>query len=266
MEPWLLEFWWAAPAAAGAAGAGFWALWRRGADRRLGYDAARAKLRAGIAEAATKQHVVRVARAELARVAAERTASRATVADVAHARRQLQAAQRDAKAAAAAVRALRARVATARAEIPSRSEPAPLERLRTAHDTVLVRWMDYETDPAKQIAYPTMSDGKTPSTAAFLAALERAQHLRPASDQVTLAEYSAYEDAVAALERAFADAERAAHEAAGERQAPPQGWQDAAQQVIILSAEALDRAAKAAASALAAWRARGRTDGTDDRR
>ncbi|WP_406246217.1 hypothetical protein ACI7YT_14045 [Microbacterium sp. M] len=256
MDPLLLaELWWAVPAAAGAAGAGAWGVHRLNAERRLGYDAAKLELREAISAAIAAQNAARIAKADLSRVTADRAASRASSEDVNRARRDLQTAQREAKAASAAVKALRTRVTAARAEIPSRSEPTPLERLRSQHDTVLVHWMQYETDPARLIAYPSMSDGHVPATAAFLSALEHAQETRPAPGKVAPAEFTAYRLAVVRLERAFEDAERVA---AGERPPIGPGWQDAAQQVITLSADVLDRAAAAAASAIAAWRERSR--------
>ncbi len=251
----LLEFWWVVPAAIGGAGAaavGIGALMRGGSARRLGYDAANLELKAAVSDATTKQSLVRVARTELARVSAERAVSRAGADDLARAKRVLQTAQAEAKAAAAAVRHLRARVATERAAIPARSAPTPLARLRAEHDTVLVQWMQYETDPAKQITYPTMSDAHVPATAAFLTALERAQRERPASEAATPTEYTVYRQAVERLQGAFQDAERAARIAAGEKpDAAP--WQEAAQQMLTMSADAIDRAASAAASAIAAW-------------
>ncbi|MFB7251490.1 hypothetical protein [Microbacterium sp. NPDC056234] len=265
MDPLLLaEFWWAAPAAVGAVGAGAWGVHRVNAERRLAYDAAKLELRAAISAAIAAQNAARVAKADLTRVSADRAASRASLEDVNRARRDLQSAQREAKAATAAVKALRARVTAARAEIPSRTEPTPLERLRSEHDTVLVRWMQYETDPARLIAYPTMSDGHVPQTAAFLSALEHAQDSRPAPGKVTPAEFTAYRLSVVRLQRAFDDAENAAHIAAGERSPIGPGWQDAAQQVITLSADVLDRAAAAAASAIAAWRDRSRPGGDEN--
>lgn len=259
MDPLLLaEFWWAVPAAAGAVGAGAWGVHRLNAERRLAYDAAKLELRAAISAAIAAQNAARIAKADLSQVTADRAASRASLEDVNRARRDLQTAQREAKAASAAVKALRTRVTAARAEIPSRSEPTPLERLRSQHDTVLVRWMQYETDPARLIAYPSMSDGHVPATAAFLSALEHAQETRPAPGKVAPTEFTAYRLAVVRLERAFDDAETAARVAAGERPPIGPGWQDAAQQVITLSADVLDRAAAAAASAIAAWRERSR--------
>ncbi|MGW8481792.1 hypothetical protein ACWGJP_01540 [Microbacterium sp. NPDC055903] len=257
MDPVLLEFWWALPAAAAAGAAGVWAVRRRGSERRIGYDAATLELREAVSEATAAQQAVRVARAEVARAVAERAASRVSADDVARARRTLQTGQREAKAAAAKVRHLRARVATERAAIPSRAEPTPVARLRTAHDTVLVRWMRYETDPGLQIAYPAMSDAHAPATAAFLTAVETAQRARPTEDGTTPQEYIAYRDAVQRLQSAFDEAERHARLAAGEKP-DPAAWQDAAQQVITLSADVIERAAAAAASALAALSRRDR--------
>ncbi|HCS61817.1 MAG TPA: hypothetical protein DIW46_10560, partial [Microbacterium sp.] len=186
--------------------------------------------------------------------------SRATSADVASARRTLQQAERNAKAADAEVRARRVQLRVARAEIPtsSKRERFPVARLNRAHDAVTARWMDYETDPAKLIAYPTMSDGKDPATAAFLSASRLAQESRPAADaRVTTEEFAAYRDAVAQLERTFDVAEYAARARAEGRDpnAAP-AWQDTAQQVFTRSADALDKAAGAAASAFASWNAR----------
>ena len=53
----------------------------------------------------------------------------------------------------------------ARATVPHvGTDPAefPLAKVVAAHDAVLARWMEYETDPAKPIAFPQMSDGRSP--------------------------------------------------------------------------------------------------------
>ncbi|WP_194420250.1 hypothetical protein [Microbacterium abyssi] len=264
MDPiWMLaaEWWWVAPTAVGAGAVTAVGVRRRQktSGRRLALDAARSDLRNAQREVVERRRAVKLARAEHARLVAERTASRATNADVASARRGLKQAENDAKAAAADVRARRARVSAAQAELPPASEVDryPLARLRHAHDAVTARWMDYETDPAKLIAYPVMSDGKDPAMSAFLAAARRARDLRPASSSVTPAEYAEYRDAVADLARAFEVAEYTAKErAAGRDPDAAQAWQDTAHDVISRSAEALDRAAGAAASAIAAWSAR----------
>ncbi|GAA1532518.1 hypothetical protein HD600_002000 [Microbacterium ginsengiterrae] len=269
MDPfWMLaaEWWWVAPTAVGA-GAVTAVGVRRGqrrSGRRLALDAARDDLRTAQREVAERRRAVKIARAELARLMAERVASRASAAEVASARRAVKQAEYDAKAAAADVRARRARVGVAQAELPAASRPDryPLARLRSAHDAVTARWMEYETDPAKLIAYPVMSNGKDPAMAAFLTAARRARDLRPASDAgVTPEEYSAYRDAVADLERAFDVAEHTAKaRAAGRNPDAGVAWQDSAQEMLTRSAEALDKAAGAAASVIAAWAARRKPD------
>lgn len=203
---------------------------------------------------------MKLARAEHARLIAERTASRATNADVASARRAVLQSERDARAASAEVRARRVQLKVARAEIPtaSKRERFPVARLNRAHDAIMVRWMDYETDPAKLIAYPSMSDGKDPATSAFLDASRHAGERRLApGTRVSTQEFADYRDAVAHLERTFDVAEHSAKaRAAGRDPNAAPSWQGNAQQVFSRSADALDKAAGAAASAFAAWSAR----------
>ena len=195
----------------------------------------------------------RVARADLTRVVAERRAQRADIEQVAQARRVLKQHDREARAAAADVRVQRVRVAAARAEIPAASDPHPLERLQAAHDAVTARWMLYETDPARQIAYPAMSDGRSPASAEYFRAAARANDLRTAAgERPTPAAYSAYRKAVADLERAFDAAELAARVQAGERPPGP-AWQEAAK-------EAFTRTAEDIASVVGRWSRRGRDD------
>ncbi|GAT72330.1 hypothetical protein [Microbacterium hydrocarbonoxydans] len=257
MDPVLLlaEWWWIAPVAAGAGTAGAIGVRRRSraGGRRLAYDAARHDLRAARQAAAERRVAVKVARADYARVAAERGARRATAEQVAGAKRMLREKERDAKAAAADVRARQVRLNAARAAIPGASAPRPLERLHAEHDGITARWMRYETDPALQIAYPGMTDVRHPATAAYLRAAGHATELRrTTTGRVTPAEFAAYRDAVAELERAFEAAEHAARVQAGE--APPApAWQDAAQDALGRSAEAIGRAAEAAASVIDAW-------------
>ncbi len=180
--------------------------------RKLEYDAARDDLRRERLHATSTRMDVRVTRAELARVQAERFAGRADTAAVGAARHALDRAQREARAAAAAVRARRAHVSAARAALPAATrDPAslPLAKLMSTHDAITAQWMQYETDPAKLIAFPTMSDGRVPLTAAFLADARGAQELRPATAQtrMTAAQFSAYRDAVHRLQVAFDAAE-----------------------------------------------------------
>jgi hypothetical protein len=70
---------------------------------------------------------VRVARAELDRLQAERTTGRASAAEVAAARRELDRATDEVRVAAATARSRRAHVSAARAALP------PAETTRTCH-------------------------------------------------------------------------------------------------------------------------------------
>ncbi|CAH0208291.1 hypothetical protein SRABI76_02194 [Microbacterium oxydans] len=63
-----------------------------------------------------------------------------------------------------------------------------LGRLFTEHDEVTARWLDYELDVAKLIAFPAMSDGRQPLTAAFLRAKKKADALRPASTEAKVSD------------------------------------------------------------------------------
>jgi len=263
---WLLaaEWWWIGPAAvaAGAATSVGIRLRRRPSDRRIALDAAQHDLKVAQRAVGENRRAVKIARAEHARTVAERGASRASGTDVASTRRALKRAEHDVKAAVADVRARRVALSVARAELPASSQRDryPLARLRHAHDAVLARWMEYETDPARQIAYPAMSDSRNPATSAFLTVLRTAAEARPAVDaRVTASDYAEYRDAVAALQRAFDIAEHTA-KALAEGRDPNAvgGWQDTAQQVFSRSADAIDKAAGAAASAISAWNARNR--------
>lgn len=87
---------------------------------------------------------------------------------------------------------------------------ALLERLFSEHDEITARWLDYELDVAKLIAFPAMSDGRQPLVAAFLRAKKTADALRPLSAEanVTEQQVSEYLDAVGAYAVAFEIAER----------------------------------------------------------
>lgn len=218
------------PTVIGAGTLGFVGLRRQRSvrARKLEYDAAREDLRRDRLRATSTRMDVRVTRTELARVQAERFAGRADSAAVGAARHAVDRAQREARAAAAAVRARRAQVTAARAALPaSLRDPAslPVAKLMSAHDAITAQWMQYETDPAKLIAFPTMSDGRVPRTAAFLAEARAAQNLRPASAQsrMTTAQFAAYRDAVHRLQVAFDAAEAEAWRAARARGTAPAG-------------------------------------------
>lgn len=258
MDPLLLaaEFWWLAPVAAAGVAAGAVGLRRRStkSGRRLEYDAARHDLRAAQQTVADRRTAVKLARADVARISAERSARRATPEQVTGAKRMLRVKENDAKAAAADLRAKQVRLNAARAAIPAASAPRPLERLHAQHDAIVARWMRYETDPALQISYPAMIDVRQPATAEYLRAAGRAVEAGRAADStVAPAEYTAYRDAVSDLERAFEAAEYAARVRAGEAPQSTSAWQDAAQDAITRSTEAIERAAGAAASAFNAW-------------
>lgn len=85
-----------------------------------------------------------------------------------------------------------------------------LERLFAEHDEITARWLDYELDVAKLIAFPAMSDGRQPLTAAFLRAKKTADALRPAAAdaKVSEQEVSEYLDAVGNYAVAFEIAEK----------------------------------------------------------
>ncbi|MEZ5214278.1 MAG: hypothetical protein R2692_05865 [Microbacterium sp.] len=183
----IAEFWWIGPTMIGAGTLGWIGLrgQRSAKARRLAYDASRDALRTARQDAAASRIAVRVARAELAQAQAEAAAGRTTHAEVAAARRALDAAQRETRAAAAGVRARRASLSADRVALSAQgsrgSDPAqlPLGRVMAADDAVTARWMQYETDPARQLAFPAMGDARVPSTAAFLAELKTTRALRP---------------------------------------------------------------------------------------
>lgn len=147
------------------------------------------------------------------------------------------------------------------AEADTRSREDRLKRLMDAHDDVTRRWLDYELDVAKLIAFPTMSDGREPLTAAFLRAKKTADAARPASadariDADALAEYR---DAVHDYEVAFDVAEQDA------RRRRDSGFSEAerkrldrAQQLLQV---AIDQSATAAERQVAYKRVRQELDG-----
>ena len=98
-------------------------------------------------------------------------------------------------------------------QIPAKPQVTPnqlLERLFAEHDEITARWLDYELDVAKLIAFPAMSDGRQPLTAAFLRAKKTADALRPASVDAKVSEQqvSEYLDAVGNYAVAFEVAEK----------------------------------------------------------
>ena len=93
MDPLLLavEWWWLAPVAAGGVAAGAVGMGRRrtAGGRRLEFDAARHDLRAARQKAVQSRMAVKLARADVTRISAERSARRATAEQVAGAKRML---------------------------------------------------------------------------------------------------------------------------------------------------------------------------------
>ena len=139
--------------------------------------------------------------------------------------------------------------------------PTQLERLFAAHDSVTARWLEYELDVAKLIAFPAMSDGRQPLTAAFLRAKKIADGLRPASvkARITKDQLTEYRNAVTDFEVAFDVAERDARRlrdssfSVGERKRL-----DTAKQLLSV---AIDQAATPAERQLAYRRVREELDG-----
>ncbi|WP_322410584.1 hypothetical protein [Microbacterium invictum] len=255
----IAEFWWIGASAAGAGTIGWFGLrfQRAKGSRRLGLQAARHELREARDVVTASRVEVRVARAELARAQADRAADRVPASEVSLARQRLQQAQREVRAAHAEIRLRRIQVSAARATIPrakSTPDALPLGRLMAAHTAIDTRWLEYETDPAKRIAFPAMSDVRQPSTAAYLAARAEAGRLRPptATTRMTPAEFAQYRAAVENLGKLFERAEREAWRAAGAGSGPSRQddphWvdlaQSVAQTVIARGTEAIARVAE----------------------
>lgn len=138
---------------------------------------------------------------------------------------------------------------------------ARLERLMTTHDEVARRWLDYELDVAKLIAFPTMSDGREELTAAFLRAKKVADGLRPATAdaKVDAETFGAYRDAVHDFEVAFDIAEQHA------RRVRDTGFSDAERRRLERARQllqtAVDRSATGAERQVAYKRVREELDG-----
>ena len=139
--------------------------------------------------------------------------------------------------------------------------PSQLERLFAEHDAVTARWLEYELDVAKLIAYPAMSDGRQPLTAAFLRAKKVADGLRPPTAKVKLtkAQIAEYRNAVTDYEVAFDVAERDA------RRIKTSGFTDVERKRLDTAKQlltvAIDQAATPAERQLAYKRVREELDG-----
>ncbi|WP_243076013.1 hypothetical protein [Microbacterium sp. SS28] len=136
-----------------------------------------------------------------------------------------------------------------------------LERLFAEHDAVTARWLEYELDVAKLIAFPAMSDGRQPLTAAFLRAKKVADGRRPLSPKarLTKAQFAEYRDAVTDYEVAFEVAERDA------RRIKDSGFTDVERKRLDTAKQllsvAIDQAATPAERQLAYKRVREELDG-----
>ncbi|MCK6066309.1 MULTISPECIES: hypothetical protein [Microbacterium] len=147
------------------------------------------------------------------------------------------------------------------ADAAPESQAAQLERLFAAHDTVTARWLEYELDVAKLIAFPAMSDGRQPLTAAYLRAKRVADGLRPPSAKARLThqELTEYRNAVTDYEVAFDVAERDARRIKDSSFTEAERKRlDTAQQLLTV---AVDQAATPAERQLAYRRVREELDG-----
>ena len=136
-----------------------------------------------------------------------------------------------------------------------------LDRLFTEHDEITARWLDYELDVAKLIAFPAMSDGRQPLTAAFLRAKKTADALRPASANAKVSEQqvSEYLDAVGNYAVAFEIAEKDARRLRDSTFTEPERKRlDRAQQMLKV---AVDESATQAERNVAYKRVRQELDG-----
>lgn len=136
-----------------------------------------------------------------------------------------------------------------------------LGRLFTEHDEVTARWLDYELDVAKLIAFPAMSDGRQPLTAAFLRAKKKADALRPASTdaKVSDTQVGEYLQAVGDYAVAFEIAEKDARRLRDSTFTEPERKRlDRAQQLLKV---AVDESATQAERNVAYKRVREELDG-----
>ncbi len=133
--------------------------------------------------------------------------------------------------------------------------------LIAAHDEITARWMDYELDVAKLIAYPAMSDGRHPLTAAFLVAKRKADTLRPArvDSPMDSERLTAYRDAVSAYGAAFDLAENDAKRVRDAGFAPDE--RDRLERAAKMLRIAIDESATAAERQVAYRRVRQEIDG-----
>jgi len=227
------EFWWLGPAVVGGGAASFAGIryGRRQRARTLEYAGARHELAVARVRLYTARAQTKSAQAALLVAKSARQSGRGSIGEVEAARRGIADAQRELRSAQTGLRGRRVQVKAARdlmRRMPRGDEHLPLARLVAEHDAVIAAWMAYETDPAKAIAFPTMSDARVPATADLLTSMDRARWLRPRPAKPTLTpeEFARYRAAVTELEAAFQTAEAAAWRAAGASRRPPGGPSD----------------------------------------
>lgn len=183
--------------------------------------------------------------------------------EVLHAKAELKAAQAAARAkpAADALPPIDAQTAADMSKPMRETQETQLERLFATHDAVTARWLEYELDVAKVIAFPAMSDGRQPLTAAFLRAKRVADGLRPASAKAKLTseQLAEYRGAVVDFEVAFDVAERDARRIKDSNFSEVERKRlDTAKQLLTV---AVDQAATPAERQLAYKRVREELDG-----
>jgi len=225
VEPILLViagWWWIAPAAAGAGAATYAGLTTRSRRaRRLELDAARQEESLAYRELVAAKARVRTANADLLTA---KSRSGAPAFQAGDARRELLAAKQAEKTASLALRASRSRVRAGYAQYraATANDPLPIDRLYAAHDAINLRWLAYETDVDRALAYPQMTDVRHPATVAFLRAQREALAKRPTlRERATPQQFLEYRAAVHHLESTFDEAERRAGVVGAARPASP---------------------------------------------
>lgn len=144
---------------------------------------------------------------------------------------------------------------------PASSVRDQLIDLTADHDAITARWLDYELDVAKLIAFPAMSDGRQPLTAAFLRAKRAADSQRPprVDAPVTPDQLASYRAAVVEYGTTFDIAESDARRVRHAGFAPDERQRlDRAQHLLTV---ALDESATAAERQVAYKRVRAEVDG-----
>ena len=227
------EFLWIGPTVIAGGEASFAVIryGRRQRARALEYAGAKHELTVARVRLLTARAQAKNAQAAMLVAKSARQSGRGSIGEIEAARHAVGEAQRELRSAQTGVRGRRVQVKAARdlmRRMPRGDEHLPLARLVAEHDAVLSSWMAYETDPAKAIAFPTMSDARVPATAALLTAMDTARWLRPRPGEPTLTpeEFARYRRAVTELEAAFHTAEAAAWRAAGASGRPPGGASD----------------------------------------